>query len=45
MARNFFDFLIFVRKAYLQNLIPLVPFLHVEKFVMVDFDVGGVGVY
>ena len=30
--------LIFVRKAYMLNRLPLVPFLHVEKFV-----VGGGG--
>ena len=40
------DHHIFVRKAYIPNLIPLVPFLHVEKFVVgggggvkVDFSV------
>ena len=30
-------------KTYIQNFTPLVPFLHVEKFVMVGFGVGGVG--
>ena len=29
------DHLIFVRKAYIPNFRPLVPFLHVKKFVVV----------
>ena len=28
--------IIFVRKAYIPNLRPQVPFLHVKKFVVVD---------
>ena len=31
---NFMDHLIFVRKAYIPNFRPLVPFLHVKKFVV-----------
>ena len=37
---NFLDHLIFVIKPYIPNLIPLGPFLHVEKFVVVVV-VGG----
>ena len=32
---NFMDHLIFVRKAYIPNFRPLVPFLHVKKCVVV----------
>ena len=42
MATKVLDRLIFVRKAYIPNFRPLVPFLHVEKFlvgVYVDFSV------
>ena len=35
---SFMDYLIFGRKACIANFIPLVPFLHVKKFV-----VGGGG--
>ena len=31
------DHLIFVRKAYIPNFRPLVPFLHVKKFVVVGW--------
>ena len=34
------DHLIFVRKAYIPNFRPLVPFLHVKKFVVVGGCVG-----
>ena len=37
-APNFLDFPISFRKAYIQNLTPLVPFLHLEKFVMVGVN-------
>ena len=32
---NFMNHLIFVREAYIPNFRPLVPFLHVKKFVVV----------
>ena len=37
---NFMNHLIFVRKAYMLNRSPIVPFLHVKKFVV---GVGWVG--
>ena len=39
---NFMNHLIFVRKSYIPNFRPLVPFLHVKKFVVVGG--GWVGV-
>ena len=39
-VKNFVDRLIYVSKAYIPNLRPLGPLLHVEKFVVV----GGGGV-
>ena len=38
------DHLIFVRKAYKPNIRPLLPFLHVEKFVVGGGWVVGVKV-
>ena len=43
MATKVLDRLIFVRKAYIPNFRPLVPFLHVEKFVVVVVVVVVVG--
>ena len=40
IVKNFLDHLIFVRKAHIPNFIPLVPFLHVKKFVVVGGWVG-----
>ena len=37
------DHLIFVRKAYIPNFRPLVPFLHVKKFVVGGGWWGGGG--
>ena len=37
-AKNFLDHLIFVRKAHIPNLMPIVPFLHLKKVVV---GVGG----
>ena len=34
-AKNFFDYLIIVRKTHIPNLRPLIPFLNVEKIVVV----------
>ena len=37
-------YIIYVSRAYIPNLIPLAPLLHVEKFVVVVVVVGGGGV-
>ena len=37
------DHLIFLRKAYILNFRPLVPFLHVKKFVVGGWVGGGGG--
>ena len=34
--QSFLDHLIFVRKAHMPNLRPLVSFIHVEKFVVMS---------